>query len=63
MHDDPIPSMYGIFTYMKTHKINENVGKYTIPMDGMGMFRICFSLLGPTTRTRMEACCCSAGIY
>ena len=31
----PIPSMYGIFTYMY-HKNQPNVGKYTSPMDGMG---------------------------
>ena len=27
--------MYGIFTYM-SHKNQPNVGKYTIPKDGMG---------------------------
>ena len=26
----------GIFNYMKTHKSQQNVGKYTGPMDGMG---------------------------
>ena len=34
----PIGSMYGIFTYEFTIKINQmypNVGKYTHPMDGM----------------------------
>ena len=33
----PIPSMYGIFAYIY-HKSQVNVGKYTSPMDGMGMF-------------------------
>ena len=33
-----IASMYGIYiyTYTFTIKINQNVGEYTIPMDGMG---------------------------
>ena len=26
----------GIFTYMKTININQHVGKYSSPMDGMG---------------------------
>jgi len=33
----PIGSMYGIFTYMKTIKNQPNVGKYTNPVDPMGI--------------------------
>ena len=32
----PIASMYGIFTYI-FHRNQPNVGKYTSPMDGMGI--------------------------
>ena len=31
----PLPSMYGIFTYVY-HTNKPNVGKYTSPMDAMG---------------------------
>ena len=36
MEKYPIGSMYGIFTYI-CHKNQPNVGKYTSPMDAMGM--------------------------
>ena len=35
LHLKPTGSMYGIFAYIQ-HKNQPNVGKYTIPMDGMG---------------------------
>ena len=38
----PLPSMYGIFTYIYhilPLKTTIHVGKYTSPMDDMGMFR------------------------
>ena len=35
---NPIGSMYGIFTYIY-HKNQPNVGKYTIPMDPMGIVK------------------------
>ena len=37
-HSFPIGSIYGIFTYMKTIKNQRNnLGKYTSPMDAMGL--------------------------
>ena len=33
----PIPSMYGLFTYIWLIFYGKLVGKYTNPMDGMGM--------------------------
>ena len=41
----PIPSMYGIFTYIY-HKNQPNVGKYTSPMDGSWVFNhpFCISI-------------------
>ena len=38
--------MYGIFTYIY-HKNQLNVGKYTSPMDGMGMFTCILHLIVP----------------
>ena len=35
-HTIPIASMYGTFAYI-FHKIQPNVGKYTSPMDPMGL--------------------------
>ena len=37
----PVPSMYGMFTYIYLHLVDSYgklVGKYTSPMDGMGIF-------------------------
>ena len=42
--------MYGMFTYIYYKTINQNVGKYTSPMDPMGYQRFlspCTSSLGP----------------
>ena len=40
----PIGSMYGIFTYIY-HKNQPNVGKYTYPMDPMGLKQVTRPLL------------------
>ena len=47
---NPIGSMYGIFTYMY-HKNQPNVGKYTSPMDPMGM-----NLLSHPTSGDLHVC-------
>ena len=37
----PIGSMYGIFTYIyKYHQKQPNLGKYTSPMDPMGIWMV-----------------------